>query len=102
MSQQSVSKVIAVLIVIAALAAPTASAMPVDPPGIEHSTFTSNGAATQLDLESLADHRGVGSDEFDWGDAAVGAAGVLIVLGAGAAAVAAVRRGRGSGAVFSG
>ncbi|MGZ6645228.1 MAG: hypothetical protein ACXVFT_25760 [Solirubrobacteraceae bacterium] len=75
----------------AAVAAPSAGARPADvgPPATaaaSHATLPAPHTATRI-VE-------VRSSGFDWGDAGLGAAGMLSLLGVGAGALVVTRRGR--------
>jgi len=93
MSRVTISVAIAVL-ALALVIAPTASAHPTDPPGVEPSTAGAD-EPTWADLGSIKAGEGSSSGGFDWGDAAVGAVGAMLVLGTGVAGFAAVHQGRG-------
>ena len=88
MSRITICKLIAALVVVSAILAPSAGAQPIDLQRdslvpVAHGKTQTGG---QFD-----------SSDFDWGDATVGAAGMLIVLSAGAAGVVTIRRSRGRG-----
>jgi hypothetical protein len=86
----------AALVVISALLVPAASAQPIDPPsvGVAKATPAQTHTAVPLVAESASSDASAASSGFDWGDAAVGAAGMLLMLSAGAAGVVIVRRSR--------
>jgi hypothetical protein len=70
--------------VVGALVAPTASAAPVDPPGVD-SDYTSPYSPTTDRTQPAP----VASDGFDWGDAGIGAASMFALVAiAGGATVA--------------
>ena len=89
MSHATITRTIAALLIISAIFVPAANAQPVDAPG--HYVAQSAQAPAPSDPTQTT----TASGDFDWGDAAVGAAGMLIVLSVGAAGVATIRRGRG-------
>jgi hypothetical protein len=66
----------------AAIAAPTASAQPVE-------SFLPSSVNASGDTSTVA-----ASNDFDWGDAGIGAAGALSLLGLGTGAVVIGRRSR--------
>jgi hypothetical protein len=79
---------------VAAIAAPSAAAQPIEPSlpsGDDH------GPMPQVVTRTVT----VESGGFDWGDAGIGAAGMLSVLAVGAGAVVVVRRGQRSHATIS-
>ncbi len=86
----------AALVVISALLVPAARAQPIDPPsvGVAKATPAQTHTAVPLVAESASSDASAASSGFDWGDAAVGAAGMLLMLSAGAAGVVIVRRSR--------
>jgi hypothetical protein len=88
MFQAMKSKVAAAALVIAAISAPAASARPIDlvPPAARDTT-TSRVVQTQP-----ARTIEVASNDFDWSDAAIGAGGMLTLLGLGTGAVLIARR----------
>jgi len=88
MSHITISKLIAVVFVVAAIVAPAASAYPVvEPPSNSQATHQQSQSGTPSGSNDA-------SSGFDWSDAAIGAGAMLIVLGAGGAAVVTVRRSR--------
>jgi hypothetical protein len=78
---------IALATVVGAVAAPTAWAAPVDPPGVD-SGYTRPYSPTSERTQPGP----VASDGFDWGDAGIGAAGVAALVAIGAGATLAVGR----------
>jgi hypothetical protein len=70
---------------VAAIAAPSAAAMPIEPVGPSGNQQTQ---APNVVTRTVT----VDAGGFDWGDAGLGAAGMLSVLALGAGAVVAVRR----------
>jgi len=96
MSRVTIPIAVAALAFTSALVIATAaSAQPMDPPGVEKPSIALTGSPTWADLESNAAEEGSESGSFDWGDAAIGALGALLILGGGVAGVASVRRHRG-------
>ena len=92
---------LALATVIGALAAPSASAAPIDPavPGTagDQAHGQSNGAGSRpVGPNTAPEPVAVADDGFDWGDAGIGAAGMLAVgaIAAGAAVAVAHRPGR--------
>ena len=88
---------VAAVLAAVAIAAPSAVAQPVDPPlpaGINAGLGPSSGLAAiarpadDLPVAAPADSSG----GFDWGDASIGAAGMLSLLGLGAGSVVLIRR----------
>ena len=79
------------MLVAAAVAAPTALAAPIDAVG-PGQTHAGVGPAPEAAVTRTAAPRASG---FDWGDAGLGAAGMLSLLGLGTGAVVIGRRGRG-------
>ena len=90
MSRTTIAKLIAAVVIVSAMLAPAASARYIDEPG--------NSASASQAYVPIVEPSGTdaASSGFDWGDAAVGAAGTLIVLSAGGVAVV-TRRSRGRG-----
>jgi hypothetical protein len=90
-------RMLAALLVIAALAAPAASARPIDrvlPPGTTHETVN-EGAPSQVGSVPVSVQPvDTSSDGFDWGDAGIGAAAMLTLLGLGTGALLVGRRSR--------
>jgi hypothetical protein len=78
----------AAVLVAAAIAAPGAGAMPIDP---QPTGVDRGGVGASTDPISAVEPAPSG---FDWGDAGLGAAGMLSVLGLGSGAVLIARRGR--------
>lgn len=92
---------LAAVLATAAIMAPSAGAMPIDeqmpavaeaPAGANGGLGPSSGAEAQ---HAVAVHatQATSSTGFDWGDAGIGAAGMLTLIGLGAGAVAITRRG---------
>jgi hypothetical protein len=75
------TKATTVFLVLAAFAAPTAAARPVE--GLMPDSVNASGSDT-VAMSS--------SSGFDWGDAGIGAAGMLALLGVGTGVAAAARR----------
>jgi hypothetical protein len=93
MSHVTVTKLIAALVVISAIFAPAAIAVPAESfLGPESGIQSQERSGSPPTAESSV---AVASTGFDWGDAAVGAAGMLVALSVGAAGVLTVRRSRG-------
>jgi hypothetical protein len=84
------TKATATLLALAAVAAPSASARPVDQLLPNASDSHSGDPAVVVSSSS----RG-----FDWGDAGIGAAAMLSLLGAGSGVVLVTRRSRGQQAI---
>jgi hypothetical protein len=108
MSHIPISKLIAALVVVSATLVPTASAQPIDlvPPTARDTNAVvvpqTNAPQALPRLQSGSEAPAVrtvevSSNAFDWGDAAVGAGGMLIVLSAAAAGLVTTRRSRGRG-----
>lgn len=81
------TKVAAVLLVVAAISVPTASAQPIGliPPTARDTSAASGSAGAVRTVE-------VSSDSFDWGDAAIGAGAILTLLGVGSGVMVIARR----------
>lgn len=77
--------------ILSAILVPSASAQPIDPPGVE--IAPTPDAQSNVVAPREPEPRAASSG-FDWGDAAVGAAGMLGALTLGAAGVATIRRTR--------
>jgi hypothetical protein len=94
MSHITISKLIAALVIVSAILVPAASGQPIDPPSGSVTKATPAQTHTGIPLagESAPSGTSAASSGFDWGDAAVGGAGMLIVLSAGAAGVVTIRR----------
>jgi hypothetical protein len=90
------AQLIAALVVISAILAPAAVAQPVESSGIgsKSGIQARTGSGIPPTVES-ASSGGAASNGFDWGDAAVGAAGMLVALSVGAAGLITIRRSRG-------
>jgi hypothetical protein len=84
------TRTVAAMLVAAAIAAPSAAASPIDAVG-RGQTHAGPAPVGQGAATPTAATRQSG---FDWGDAGLGAAGMLSVLGLGAGAVVIGRRGR--------
>ena len=84
----TILKLIAAIVIVSAILAPSASALYLDEPGSDQPSASQTYVPTAEPNSSSA-----ASSGFDWGDAAVGAAGTLIVLSA--AGVMTIRRSRG-------
>ena len=91
---------IASVLAAAAIAAPSAAAMPVDqhlippvtvPAGV-NAGLGPSGEVNPSDAAAAGTTQAGPSTGFDWGDAGVGAAGMLTLIGLGAGAVAITRR----------
>jgi hypothetical protein len=94
--------VLASVFATAAIAVPSAGAVPIDggssnglhlPAGINAGLGPSNGSAAPR-VVAIHPTLTASSSGFDWGDAGVGAAGMLALLGLGGSAVAITRRSR--------
>lgn len=95
MSHITISKLVAALLVVSAILAPTAGARYFDEPGTDgQAAHTGTYASIPPASEPGPSATSAASSGFDWGDAAVGAASMLIVLGGGAAGVVTIRRNR--------
>lgn len=95
MSPTSLSKLFATLVVASAILAPAASAMPIDyhpAVGEPQTTRTQPPTTIPLTAGSTPGGTNAATGGFDWGDAALGAGGMLILLSGGAAAVVTIRR----------
>ncbi len=101
MSSSTKKTTLAAVLAAAAIMAPSAGAMPIDehmpaiveiPAGVNGGLGPSSGAEAQ---HAVAVHatQATSSTGFDWGDAGIGAAGMLTLVGLGAGAVAITRRG---------
>ena len=102
------SKVIAALIVVSAALVPVAQAMPIDPPTasktvvsapvvspqVQHELGSSLTTDASAGVRGGAPSSGTSSDGFSWGDAAVGAAGMLALIGLGTGAALGLGRSR--------
>jgi hypothetical protein len=96
MSHVTISRLIAALVVISAILVPAASARPIDSPiGVAQATHAQTRTGIPPAESAPSSGTSAASSGFDWGDAAIGAAGTLIVLSAGAAGVVTFRRSRG-------
>ena len=91
MSHITLSRLVALLVVVSAILVPAANARPV-----ESFLGESPASDSQTDIAApVAIEPKSASGGFDWSDAGLGAAGMLVMLSAGAAAVVTVRRSRG-------
>ena len=91
MSHITLSRLVALLVVVSAILVPAASARPV-----ESFLGESPASDSQTDIAApVAIEPKPASGGFDWSDAGLGAAGMLVMLSAGAAGVVTVRRSRG-------
>jgi hypothetical protein len=104
----TITRTITAFVIISAILVPAASAQPIDPPGVAVATTQPNivvphGAATASGFASPeaqpttsppALSTGALSSGLDWGDAAVGAVGMLFVVSLSAAGVVTMRRSR--------
>jgi hypothetical protein len=89
----STRKLTAALVLAAATFAPTASARPVEGFLPSQATGADAGALDHARVVTVTADRG-----FDWGDAAIGAGGALVLSIAALSGAAAIRNGRTSGA----
>jgi hypothetical protein len=96
-----VTKTAVLLLVGAAIAAPSAGALPIDYPlqaasGSGHRPINADGQSSGTGAAEIGVTRTVevNSRGFDWGDAGLGAAGTLSLLGLGAGVVVIARRSR--------
>jgi hypothetical protein len=87
MRETTKTRTLAAALAAAAIAAPSAAAMPIEPT----STGAANPAAAPPPVTRTVEVQASG---FDWGDAGIGAAAMLSVLGLGTGVVVAGRRGR--------
>lgn len=101
MSSTTKKKTFAVVLAAAAIMAPSADAMPTDehlpaivevPAGVNGVLGPSGGAEAQHAVAVRA-APATSSTGFDWGDAGIGAAGMLTLIGLGAGTVSLTRRG---------
>ena len=101
MSSTTKKKTFAVVLAAAAIMAPSADAMPTDehlpaivevPAGVNGGLGPSGGAEAQHAVAVRA-APAISSTGFDWGDAGIGAAGMLTLIGLGAGTVSLTRRG---------
>jgi hypothetical protein len=104
----TITRAITAFVIISAILVPAASARPIDPPGVGVATTQPNivvphGAATASGVTSpeaqpTTSHpalsTGARSSGFDWGDAALGAVGMLFVVSLSAVGVVTMRRSR--------
>jgi hypothetical protein len=108
-------KTIATLMVAFAILVPAAHARPVDSPGVGTAPSSAQHHQPSSDLPPGVDRTASGanptapsnatnspasstsSSDFDWGDAGIGAAAMLLLVSVGAGGVLAIRRSRGSG-----
>jgi hypothetical protein len=90
MSHLTISRLITVLVIVSAVIAPAASARPADNLPVTSPRQVQQPPANPVAAESAPSS----ATPFAWGDAALGAAGMLIVLSVGAAGVVTVRRSR--------
>ena len=81
---------IALATVVGALAAPAASAAPVDPAGVDSGYQRPPSAYNVQKLPSAPAPVTSSSDGFDWGDAGIGATAILALAAIGAGATVAV------------
>jgi hypothetical protein len=93
-----IKKTTAALLVAAAICAPAASARPIDrvlPPGATHDAG-SGVADSRIDTSSVPPVQTVeaSSEGFDWGDAGIGAAGMITLLSLGTGGLLVSRRNR--------
>lgn len=107
MSRTTRKATFAAVLAAVAIMAPSAGAMPIDehmpgivevPAGVNGGLGPSSGAEAQHAVAVPAT-QATSSTAFDWGDAGIGAAGMLTLVGLGAGAVAITRRGERRGAV---
>lgn len=104
----TITRAITALVIISAILVPAAGAQPIDPPGVgvaatqpnivvPHGARTVSGFAS-LEAQPTTSHpalsTGARSSDFNWGDAAVGAVGMLFVVSLSAAGVVTMRRSR--------
>ncbi len=101
MSSTAKKTTFAAVLAAAAIMAPSAGATPIDehlpaivevPAGVNGGLGPSNGAEARQ-AGAVPATQATSSTGFDWGDAGIGAAGMLTVIGLGAGAVAITRRG---------
>jgi hypothetical protein len=97
MSHFTISRAVSALLVVSAIVVPAANARPIDAPGasVPLTSQTQGYSTPASPVESTSGGANTDTGGFDWGDAAIGAAGALIVLSMGAAGVATIRRSRG-------
>jgi hypothetical protein len=92
---QVTKRILAALLVVAAIAAPAASARPIDrvlPPGTTHETLA--GTVHSQAADSVVQPVATSSDGFNWGDAGIGAAAAFALLSLGTGAIFLGRRSR--------
>ena len=101
MSSTTKKTTFAAVLAAAAIMAPSAGAMPIDehmpvivevPAGVNGGLGPSSAVEAQHAI-ALHGPQATSSTGFDWGDAGIGAAGMLTLIGVGAGAVAITRRG---------
>jgi len=101
MSRTTKKTTLAAVLTAAAIMAPSAGAMPTDehlpaivevPAGVNGGLGPSGGADAQHAVTARS-AQATSSTGFDWGDAGIGAAGMLTLIGLGAGAVSLTRRG---------
>ena len=89
-SHITLSRLVALLVVVSAILVPAASAQPID-------SFLGQSPASDAQTDigtAVAIQPKSASGGFDWSDAGLGAAGMLVVLSAGVAVVVTIRRSR--------
>jgi hypothetical protein len=84
------ARTIATMAAVAVIGAPTATARPI----LDAPAASQSNANSALVSPTAPTSGQTGSSDFDWGDAGVGAAGALLILGLGSGGIA-VRRTRG-------
>jgi hypothetical protein len=94
MSRIKIPRLIVAALVLSAIVVPAANAQPIDPPGIAQPAPAGVERATPVAPPPAESPEAIDSSGgFDWGDAALGAAGML-ALGTAGAGVVTMRRGR--------
>ena len=91
MSHITISRLFALLVVVSAILVPAASARPIDSAlGVAPASHVQADTGTPVATSGPS----AASSGFDWGDAALGAVGMLVMLSAGATGVVTIRRSR--------
>jgi hypothetical protein len=94
---QVTKKMLAAMLVVAAIAAPAASARPIDPvqPSVTAHVKVSREVPSQISSTVPAVQTvESSSDGFNWGDAGIGAAAMFTLLGLGTGSLLVARRAR--------
>jgi hypothetical protein len=94
MSHITISRLIALLVIVSLILVPAASALPIEGGGVSPASHAQKETGNPLAADSAPSGTSATSSSFDWGDAALGAAGMLVVLSVGASGVVTIRRSR--------